>query len=508
MSSLKPAVLAITLALGALSATAPASAATFVYRHYVLGMTASPTSQAQQAASSIVVALASASLPAGRVNVAYSYDLSSLLSVTGDSGTYDPAGVSWGLGSGALPDGLTLNNGVISGVPAAYNPGSSFQVQATYKSKSGQQVFAILVNDVVLHVTQISVGGRTTCAVTTTGGAKCWGFNLYGQLGNNTAVDSMVPVDVVGLSSGVASISAGSNTTCAVTSAGGAKCWGYNNLGQLGDNSTTTRYTPVDVSGLTSGVASISVGGGLTCAVTSAGGAKCWGFNSVGQVGDNTTTTRYTPVDVYGLTSGVASISVGVGAVCAVTSAGGAKCWGNNSQGQLGDNTTTTRYAPVEVYGLASGVTHVSAATNFACAVTTSGGAKCWGINGTGQLGDNTTTTRYTPVDVYGLTSGVASISAGANYTCAVTTAGGAKCWGSNGQGQLGDNSTSASLVPVDVAGLTSGVSSISAGASVAANTCAVTSLGEAKCWGVNGVGQLGNNSTTSATSPVSVVNP
>ena len=182
-------------------------------------------------------------------------------------------------------------------------------------------------------------------------------------------------------------VGAGLDHTCALTSSGGVKCWGWNTYGQLGDSATTERLTPVDVSGL-AGVTSLATGRLFNCALTSGGGVKCWGYNYYGQLGDGTTTDRPTPVDVSGLTSGVAAISVGRSHACAVTTDGGVKCWGRNLEGQLGDNTTTDRWTPVDVSGLTSGVASVAPAGYHTCAVTTTGGAKCWGHNSAGQLGD------------------------------------------------------------------------------------------------------------------------
>ena len=197
-----------------------------------------------------------------------------------------------------------------------------------------------------------SAGLYHTCALLSTGAVKCWGYNQYGQLGDNSQTQRLTPVDVSGLSSGVTAISAGIYHTCALLSTGAVKCWGYNVYGQLGDNSKTQRLTPVDVSGLSSGVTAISASGYHTCALLSTGAVKCWGYNPYGQLGDNSQTNRLTPVDVSGLSSGVTEISASFFHTCALLSTGAVKCWGGNNFGQLGDNSQTQRLTPVAVSGI------------------------------------------------------------------------------------------------------------------------------------------------------------
>ena len=350
--------------------------------------------------------------------------------------------------------------------------------------------------------THISAGNVHTCALTTAGAVQCWGQGGYGQLGNNLATDSPVPVAVSGLGSGVVAIAAGGSHTCALTTASGAQCWGRNINGELGNNSTANSPVPVTVSGLGSGVVAITAGFDHTCALTTAGAVQCWGYNGDGELGNNSTTDSHVPVAVSNLGSGVVAIVAGQYHTCALTTAGGALCWGWNDVGQLGNNSTTTSLVPVAVSNLGSGVVAIAAGFEHTCALTTAGGALCWGDNYHGDLGNNSTTESNVPVAVSNLTSGVAAITGGNNHTCAVITAGGALCWGANGQGQLGNNSTTDSHVPVAVSGLGSGVVAITAGQ---LHTCALTTAGGALCWGWNFYGQLGNNSTTESHVPVAV---
>ena len=488
---------------------APASAQTepgsFEYRVPLKGLVVSgEASPETPAPAPVALLLRSATLESATVGQPYSFDFKSLLDLSGGNPTPPMSAVSWGA-SASLPSWLTLNpdTGVLSGTPTVKNEaGTDFEVIATHEDAEGRQVFTIVVNGVILRATQISAGGYHTCAITPSGGVKCWGRNAEGQLGDNSTTQRLTPVDVAGLTAGVLNVTAGVYHTCAVTTAGGAKCWGANNNGQLGDNTTAPRLTPVTVSGLTSGVLRISAGADHTCAVTTAGGAKCWGANGDGQLGDNSTAQRLIPVDVSGLSSGTASISTGSAHTCVTTTTGGAKCWGANYHGMVGDNSTVQRLIPVDVSGLSSGVADVTAGHQHTCAVTTAGRAKCWGRNHVGQLGDNSYLQRLTPVDVSGLLSGVSAIFASHQFTCALTGAGAVKCWGWNGYGQLGDDSTVTRMTPADVSGLAAGVVRIEPGRY---HTCAITSSGGAKCWGFNQEGQVGDHSTADRGTPVAV---
>ena len=191
---------------------------------------------------------------------------------------------------------------------------------------------------------------------------KCWGDNSHGQLGDGTGgpdVFSAIPVDVKGLASGVATVSAGGSHSCAVTTEGAVKCWGDNSNGQLGDGSGGTDIfsaTPVDVTGLASGVAELSTGQRHTCTATTAGVLKCWGSDSTDTgpgLSGNEGANRTVPLDVAGLTSGVAAVSSGDLHTCTLTTGGGVKCWGDNSKGQLGNGTISGGPTPVDVVGFA-----------------------------------------------------------------------------------------------------------------------------------------------------------
>ena len=350
----------------------------------------------------------------------------------------------------------------------------------------------------------IAGGYLHSCALqVSTGKVKCSGLNEYGQLGDGTTTSQTLATQVSGMSSGITAITSGSSRGCAVTSSGGVKCWGQNIYGGVGNGNTLDQFSPISVSGLTSGV--VAVNGGTayhTCALLSNGSIKCWGFNGYGQLGDGTTTDRYTPVTVSNPPTGVVAIGAGSSHTCTLNSSGGVQCWGGNYSGQLGDGTTVQRTSPVQVSGLSSGVKQLAVGADHTCVLTTGNGVKCWGYNSEGELGDSSNTNRTAPVDVTGLTSGVASIGSGSFHTCAVLESGAVKCWGYNGSGRLGDGTTTTRNNPVSVSGLTSGIASVTGGD---AHSCAVTSTNSVKCWGDNSQGALGDGTTTNRSTPVDI---
>jgi alpha-tubulin suppressor-like RCC1 family protein len=348
------------------------------------------------------------------------------------------------------------------------------------------------VSGLTAGVASVSAGAAHTCAVTSSGGVKCWGTGAYGVIGDGSyAVPRLTPTNVTGLAAGVSMVSSGNTGNCVITTVGGVSCWGYTNSAGL-------LLTPEAVPGLSAGVVSGALGSTHTCVLTTLGGVKCWGFNSTEQIGDGTSGREPLPLTVRVGTS-VASLGAALYHTCAVSNAGGVRCWGWNAGGQLGDGTTVSRASPVDVLGLATGVKSIVGGYAFTCALTTAGGVKCWGSNQDGNLGDGTTTARAVPGDVVGLTTGVVALAAGSGHTCALMSGGGVKCWGS---AFLGDGTSNNSSVPVNVVGLSSRAVAITAGAE---HACALLETGEVKCWGHNGRGQMGDGTTISRPTPVTV---
>jgi alpha-tubulin suppressor-like RCC1 family protein len=375
-----------------------------------------------------------------------------------------------------------------------------------------------------LTLAKIDVGKLFACGLTGAGAAYCWGGNASGELGNGSTTPSPVPVAVTTAGTPLAGVtltqvSAGAATACALSSAGAAYCWGNGGDGQLGNGSTTAAQTTavaVTTTGALAGVTLTQLNAGdlFTCALGSGGAAYCWGIGRDGDLADNSTAGSLVPVPVYtgGVLAGVTLTKVSPGDgqfACALDTTGTAYCWGTNSDGQAGNPDTAVDFlVPAAV---APSAPNTVAAGNVHSCEIDQGKASCWGDNSDGELGNKSTMSSSVPVAVWtgGALSGVTltQITAGADFSCALSAAGAAYCWGLGASGQLGDNSTAGSSVPVAVStsGALAGVTLTRITAS-GASACALASTGAAFCWGAGGSGQLGDGTTTAAQStPVPV---
>ena len=246
------------------------------------------------------------------------------------------------------------------------------------------------------------------------------------------------------------------------------------------------------------------MGNGYSRMCVEIGGAVyCWGINDNGQLGDGSKVERHTAVQVVNITTAT-SVSARHGDhACATLADGTVQCWGSNGDGQLADGTTIYRLTPVLVSGITT-ATSVSAGGSMSgshtCAMLADGTVQSWGYNGNGQLGDGTTTDRLTPVLVSGITTAT-SVSAGGGHTCATLADGTVQCWGYNDKGQLGDGTTTHRLTPVLVSGITTATSVSTGGA----HTCAMLADGTVQCWGYNLDGRLGDGTKTNRLTPVLV---
>ena len=349
----------------------------------------------------------------------------------------------------------------------------------------------------------IAAGTYHTC-VLINGSVKCWGSNTFGNLGDGTNLNRETVTQVVGLTSGVQSISISSTHDCALIN-GIVKCWGgSNSFNELGINNNVFQNLATPINGLTN-VQVISAGSNYTCALVN-GRVSCWGRNEHGNLGDGTFLNKKNPAQVVGLTSGVQAISTGSYHTCVLLVNSSVKCWGGNEMGRLGDGTSINKNIPTQVTNLTSSVIAIATGNYHSCALMDEGGVQCWGYNistGSGSPKEGTSV-NHIPTYVSGLTSGVRAITAnGSSHTCALMNYGGVKCWGNNELGQLGDGTNIHRYTPTQVNGLTSGVEAITASP---LHTCALMKNGGAKCWGNNTHGQLGDGTKKDSNTPVNVV--
>ncbi len=381
----------------------------------------------------------------------------------------------------------TCSNGDVAGSPEIADT-VSLGAQTSNGSKGGTVQLSLTLgqpNAPACTAFSVAAGGAHTCSIREGGAVMCAGYNDYGQLGDGTTTSRYNPVAVPGVPPAIG-ITAGGAHTCAVTGDGHVWCWGENATGELGDGTTTSRPTPSAVPGITTALA-VAAGLDRTCALLANGTVDCWGDNTNGALGDGSTTQRPSPVPVSGL-SNVVSLAAGTDHTCALLNDGSVQCWGSNDHGALGDGTTQTRLTPVPVEGLAGPVRAIAAGNQYACALLSAGAVSCWGFNLHGNLGDGTTTDRLQPVQAQGVSNAVA-LTAGFQHACAALATGNMLCWGDNALGNLGDGTRTARTTPTAVVGLTQ-AEVVTAGT---AHTCAIQGGTSVYCWGDDLNGDLGD---------------
>jgi alpha-tubulin suppressor-like RCC1 family protein len=382
------------------------------------------------------------------------------------------------------------------------------------------------------YVTTIVSGCNTTecSAYISNGMVYIWGYNLSGQLGNNTTTLSRIPINISAFGSingkTMVAISCGYQHTIALDSTSQVHAWGNNNSGQLGNNTTSNNIVPINISTFGSiigrNVVAITCGGNHTLALDSTGQIHAWGYNSFGQLGNGTTSTiQIVPINVstFGSINGktVVAISCGANHTVVLDSTGKVHAWGYNNYGQLGNSTTSTnQIVPINVssFGSISGktVVAISCGSQHTAASDSTGKVHTWGYNYVGGLGNNTTTDSATPINVssFGSLSGrtISTIACGQIHTIALDSSGQVHGWGRNSEGELGNGTQTDSYTPILI------YAGSIIGRTIVAISCgeyhilALDSTGQMHAWGYNQSGQIGINSMSQCIfSPVLVTN-
>lgn len=360
----------------------------------------------------------------------------------------------------------------------------------------------------------IAAGWDYSAYINSSGRLFTWGGNTVGQLGDNTTVSKQTPVSVAGAIKTFCHISLGKNPftgnshTNAIDKNGRAWGWGANTLGANG--TLGAPITPVSVAGAVKTFCQIASGNAYSQAIDKNGRVWGWGSANSGRLGDNQSlTNRSTPVAVAGALKTFCKISCGGAFSLAIDKNGRAWSWGYNQHGNLGINGITCRTTPVSVLGAVKTFCHINTnaqadgdSPSFSIALDKNGRAWSWGINTSGQLGRNDITSRLTPVSVLGAVKTFCQIAVGGMHTIALDKNGRAWTWGINTFGQLGDNSITSRLTPVSVLGAVKTFCKIAAGTN---HSIAIEKDGKVWAWGGNATGGLGNNTAVSTLTPVRV---
>ena len=329
-----------------------------------------------------------------------------------------------------------------------------------------------------------------------------WGYNVLGGLGDNTTNSQSVPIQTVAQGNNWKQVSCGQYFTAAVKTDGTLWCWGYNAYSNIGDNTAINRSSPVQTVTFGTNWKQVSCGYRFTSAIKTDGTLWTWGYNALyGALGDNTTTNRSSPVQTVAFGANWKQVASGASFTTAIKTDGTLWCWGKNDFGQIGDNTTTHRSSPVQTVAFGTNWKQAASGASFAAAIKTDGSLWCWGKNDLGQIGDNTTTHRSSPVQTVAFGTNWKQVACGYAST-AIKTDGTLWLWGRNNVGQLGDNTTTNRSSPVQTIAFGTNWKQVSCDSL----TMAVKNDGSLWTWGENSFGELGDNTTTHRSSPVQTI--
>jgi alpha-tubulin suppressor-like RCC1 family protein len=330
-----------------------------------------------------------------------------------------------------------------------------------------------------------------------------WGNNNSGQLGDNTTIFRSTPITTLAGGANWKQVADGGSHTAAIKTDGTLWSWGQNIFSQLGNNTTIFRSTPITTFAGGTNWKQVACGDSHTAAIKTDGTLWTWGLGSQGRLGGNEIPiSKNTPVTTFAGGTNWKQVACGANNTAAIKTDGTLWTWGNNNAGQLGDNTTTQRITPVTTFAGGTNWKQVAGGTSHTAAIKTDGTLWTWGIN-TGSLGDNTIINRSTPVTTFAGGTNWKQVSCGGNHTAAIKTDGTLWVWGFNNFGQLGDNTTN-SLYPRSTPVTTfAGGTNWKQVAGGSAYTAAIKTDGTLWTWGQNTSGQLGNNTTTDRSTPV-----
>lgn len=336
------------------------------------------------------------------------------------------------------------------------------------------------------------LAGMTTGAafvINNSGTIFSWGDGTNGRLGQNITTCTCSPQQISGAIKTFCLISGGLGTIHAIDKNGRAWGWGINTNNQIGDNTAVNRCTPVSVAGAIKTFCKISDGNSHSLVIDKNGRVWGWGTGTNGRIGDNNTANRATPVSILGANKTFCQIAAGNDSSAGIDLTGRVWCWGNNTAGQLGDNTLVSKNTPVSILGALKTFCQIAIGNQFVIALDLRGTAWAWGAGSSGFLGDNQSTlSRSTPIRVSGACKTFCKIACN-THTIALDNRGTAWGWGNNVNGGIGDMGSSNRLTPVRVCGATKTFCDI---AVIAGNSLAIDNLGNYWVWGLNGTGQLG----------------